>query len=195
MPERAGWTRSGLLRVMTAAGAAAAGGALRADGDSFAAPSRATDAKILNFFLLLEYVQESFYREALERAGLTGPLADFARIAGGQETDHVVFLAKRLGDRARKRPRLAFGDAASSPERFRAAAIDLEETAIAAYIGQAANLTRAAVGPVGTLLSVEARQAAWVRDLAGTMPAPRAADAARGADAVLAHLREKGYLS
>ena len=194
-----GWTRAGILRLAAAGGAVVAGGAAIGarsdDGMSLATTSPDTDAKILNFFLLLEYLQETFYREALQRTRLTGDLNEFARIVGRQESEHVAFLAKRLGGRARARPRPTFGDALSTPERFRAAAIDLEETTIAAYIGQGANLTRGAVGTVGTLLSVEARQAAWVRDLAGESPAPRAADPPREPDDVLAHLREQRFIA
>jgi hypothetical protein len=47
---------------------------------------------------------------------------------------------------------------------------------------------------VATLVSVEARQAAWIRDIAHSSPAPRAADPARRADAILADLRERGFL-
>jgi hypothetical protein len=169
-------------------------GAHSGDGTSLAAPSADRDAKILNFFLLLEYLQEAFYREALGSARLTGDLSEFARTVGRQESEHVGFLAKRLGGRARQRPRTNFGNMLSTPERFRAAAIDLEETTIAAYIGQSANLTRGEVRAVGTLLSVEARQVAWVLDLAGEDPAPRAADPARKPDDVLAHLRERGFI-
>jgi hypothetical protein len=48
---------------------------------------------------------------------------------------------------------------------------------------------------VGTLLSVEARQVAWLRNLAGTLPAPSAADPARKPAAVLAHLRSEGIIT
>jgi hypothetical protein len=44
------------------------------------------------------------------------------------------------------------------------------------------------------IVAVEARHAAWIRDLAGTDPAPRAADPGRSADDVLADLRRKGFL-
>jgi hypothetical protein len=194
-----GWTRSALFRRAAASGAVVAGGAWfgarSGDSTSLAAPTPDTDAKILNFFLLLEQVQEAFYRQALSRTRPTGELGEFARAVLGQESDHVAFLTKRLGSRARKPPEPDFGDAVSTPERFQAAAIDLEETTIAAYIGQGANLTRAAVGTVGTQLSVEARQAAWVLDLAGKSPAPNAADPARKPGDVLAHLRRQGYIT
>jgi hypothetical protein len=193
-----GWTRRRLLRAAAAGGAIAGGGAVLTAGGGntlLAAPSADTDARILNFFLLLEYLQEALYREGLEHGGLTDELAAYARTAGPQETEHAAYLVKRLGDRARPRPKADFGAALSSSERFQAAAIDLEETAIAAYIGQGANLTRGAVATVGTLLSVEARQVAWLRSLAGAPPAPRAADPARKPSDVLAHLRSQGLVA
>lgn len=194
-----GWTRGGLLRAALGGGAVVAGGsalATRTDGGvSLAAQSKDGDAKILNFFLLLEYVQEGFYREAVKRGGLTGDLLTFATTAGEQETEHVAFLEERLGERADARPTLNFGDAPSTPDRFRRTAIDLEEAAIAGYIGQGANLPAKTVRTVATLVSVEARQAAWVRDLAGVSPAPRAADPARKAERVLAGLRGRGFIA
>jgi hypothetical protein len=193
------WTRRRLLRAAAAGGAIAGGGAALTAGSGgstlLAAPSVDTDAKILNFFLLLEYLQEALYRAGLEHGGLTGELSAYVRTVGPQETEHAGYLAKQLGNQARPRPKADFGAALSSPERFRTAAIDLEESAIAAYIGQGANLTREAVGTVGTLLSVEARQVAWLRSLAGVAPAPHAADPARKASDVLAHLRSQGIIS
>lgn len=195
----ASWTRARLLRAAVGGGAIVAGGAVigaRSDGDSvLAAPSEDADAKILNFFVLLEYVQEGFYREAVKSGRLTGNLLEFASTVGPQETQHVALLTERLGSRARPRPTSDFGDALSTPERFREAAVQLEETAIAGYIGQASNLTRGTLGSVATLVSVEARQAAWIRDLAGLPPAPRAADPARSAEAVVADLRKQGLIA
>jgi Ferritin-like domain len=196
--ERGKWTRRRLLRAALGGGAVVAGGTVigaRGDsGTSVAAPSKDRDAEILNLFLLLEFVQEDFYREALESGRLSGELLRLARTVGAQETKHVTFLVERLGNRARARPRTDFGDTLSTPEQFRDAAIELEEAAIAAYIGQGANLTRETVGPVATLVSVEARQAAWLRDLAGVSPAPRAADPARRPDDVVADLRAQGVI-
>lgn len=195
----AGWTRGGLLRAMAGGGAVVAGGAAigarRGAGTSLATPSKDADAGILNLFLELERVQEAFYGEALRRSGLTGDLRAFAEAAGRQEHQHVELLAERLGSRAGAPPRRSdFGDLLSTPQRFRDAAIEFEEAAIGAYVGQGANLTRDAVSAVVTLVSVEARQAAWIRDIAGVSPAPRAADAARKPAEVLAHLRDRGFI-
>jgi ferritin-like protein len=198
-PDRhAGWTRARLLRAAVAGGAVAAGGAVmgagRDDDASLAAPSKSLDADILNLFLSLEFVQEGFYRAALEMDRLDGDLLTFATTVGGQERQHVAFLTAKLGGRAAERRQSDFGDLVATAERFRDAAIELEEAAIAAYIGQAANLTRSTLAAVATLLSVEARQAAWIRDLGGTSPAPRAADPARKPRAILDHLRERGFI-
>jgi Ferritin-like domain len=197
-PRRAGWTRAGLFRAAVAGGAVAAGGAVMAAGGDddmlLAAPSKRGDADILNLFLLLEHVQDAFYRAALQTDRLDGDLLTFARTVGDQEHEHVAFLQRKLGQRAGQPPRSDFGDKLAGNERFRDAAIELEEAAIAAYIGQAVNLTRATLASVATLVSVEARQAAWIRDLAAISPAPRAADPARSPQAILADLRAQGFI-
>ena len=167
------------------------GGAAAAAG---AAASRTTDVEILNLFLTLEHVQATFYRQAVDAGGLDGELLELAQRVGAQEREHVAFLTKLLGDRAGASPKSDFKDAVGSPKRFRDTAIELEEAAIAAYIGEGGNLSTKAVHRVVTLISVEARQVAWLRDLAGISPAPRAADASRRPDAVLADLRKKGFL-
>jgi hypothetical protein len=193
-----GWTRAGLMRAALGTGALVAGGAATASwtggGAPHAAPSRDTDAEILNLFLLLERLQEGLYREALRTDGLDAELRRFASTAGGQEREHVALLTARLGDRARARPRPDFGEALADPARFRDAAIALEETALSAYIAQGANLTRDAVAAIVPMVSVEARQVAWVRDLAGVNPAPNAADPPRSEAEVMTQLRERGFI-
>ena len=192
------WTRARLLRTAAGGGAALAGGAvigrLGGQATSIAAPSEETDTEILNLFLLLEYVQEGLYEEALRVGRLTGDLQEFASTVSAQETEHVGLLDTQLGTRARAKPTLDFGDALESAERFRDRAIELEEAAVAAYIGQSANLTDEALASVAPIVSVEARQVAWVRDLAGVSPAPRAADPGRKADEILEDLRSRGYI-
>ena len=188
-------TRGGFLW----AGAAAAGGAAVAlrggDGASEAAQPGARDEEILRFFLTLEQIQEAFYHRATEFGRLEGELLELAHRVGEQERQHAAFLAEQLGGAAPQPPRSDFGDVFDSPERFRDAAIELEETALAGYVGQAGNLGREAIGAVARLVPVEARQVAWLRDLAGKSPAPRAADPARKAEAVLGDLRAKGFLA
>jgi hypothetical protein len=163
-------------------------------GSSAAAPSEAQDERIFDALLVLERVQQAFYREAVESGRLTGDVLEYARAAGPQEDEHVRFLARRLGGRAGAPPTTSFGDALRDEASFRRAAIDLEEGIIAAYVGQGANLTLDAAGDVARIVSVEARQAAWVRALSDENPAPRAADPPREAEDVVADLRKRGWL-
>jgi hypothetical protein len=191
----AGITRG---RLLLAAGAAATGalaiGSRRGDGGPLAAPG-GDDAGILSFFLTLEQVQEDFYRQAVDAGAIDGELRELATTVGGQEREHARLLHALLDDGTPPRPRTDFGDAVGSPEAFLRTAIALEEAAIAGYIGQAGNLGRERLGPIARLVSVEARQVAWLRDLAGVSPAPRAADPARKAGDVLDELRSKGWLA
>jgi hypothetical protein len=196
-PGTAGWSRARVLRGALGGAAVIGGGVAlgrRSGATSVAAPSKDTDVEILRVLLLLEQVQEAFYGAALERAGLDGKLLRFATTVGRQERTHVAHLTKQLDGRAPAAPQTDFGDSLDDPERFRDTAIELEEATVAAYIGQGANLTRRAVAAVAGLVSVEARQAAWVRDLAGVSPAPRAADPARKPEAVLSDLRKRGFI-
>jgi hypothetical protein len=198
-PDRAtSWTRATVLRAALGGSAVVAGGAAigAARNDTSAAAQGAdAEARILNLFLTLEYVQEAFYQQALRTGTLTGPLLDFARAVGEQESRHAAFLERRLGRRADERPRTDAGDLVRTPDGFRSAAVDLEEAVLSAYIGQGANLSGRLRARIGTLVSVEARQAAWIRDLAKVSPAPRAADPGREGEEVLAELRDKGLLA
>ena len=179
-------------------GAAIGGGALlggwAAPQASLGKPSRAQDVRILSFLLVLEQAQSAFYDAALRSRALSGELLRFAQVVAPQEHDHVALLRRRLGGSARPAPRFEFRDATSSPARFRRAAIDLEEATAAAYIGQGASLTRDLVAEAAGIVAVEARHAAWIRDLAGALPAPRPADHARSPGDVLADLRTKRYV-
>ena len=171
-----GQTRVQFFRnAVVVGGAVVGGGALAAGLARAQRPSAAQDRKILNFALLLEYLQASFYEEALASGGLRGELREFATVVGEHEQAHVAFLRKALGAQAAEKPTFAFGDS-TRQRRFAAAAVALEDTAVAAYNGQAANLTKATLAAAATIVSVEGRHAAWIRDIAGEPPAPRAAD-------------------
>jgi Ferritin-like domain len=157
-------------------------------------PGPAQDRTILNFALLLEYLQAAFYREALSGDLLSGELREFAQTVGANENEHVAFLRSALGKDARTKPRFRFDDALRSEDTFVRTAVILEDTGVAAYNGQAANLTKEALLPALRLVSVEGRHAAWIRDLAGEDPAPLAADPGRSAAAVTSTLRKAGLL-
>jgi hypothetical protein len=158
------------------------------------APSAAQDQKILNFALLLEYVESAFYADAMAKGKLSGELREYASIVGGHERAHVAFLKKVLGSKARKKPTLEFGDATADPQKFTVAAITLEETMIAAYNGQATNLTKGTLAAAAKIVSVEARHAGWIRAIAGKNPAPNATDKPETAAEVQADLNRTGFV-
>jgi rubrerythrin len=194
----AGTTRAHALRAAVAGGVAVgagalAGGWLRPPATA-GQPSRAQDVRIFNVLLVLEEAQAAFYDATLRAGKLGGDLLAFARTVAPQEREHVAFVQRLLGRSAARPPAFRFGDATSNPAHFQATAIELEEAAVATYIGQGANLTRPSARDAARIVAVEARHAAWIRDLAGAEPAPHAADPPRDAADVLADLRRKGIL-
>jgi rubrerythrin len=183
--------RTFLRRLAAAGGVGILGGAALDLSDAFgaSAPSAAQDRKIFNFALLVEDLKAQFYREALAKAGLRGELRRFAELAGNHEQAHADFLRRALGRQARQRTSFSFGNSTQDAPRFASTALELEELAVAAYNGQAANLTKKGLAAAIKIVSVEARHAAWIRDIVGKAPAPRAADPGQTADEVATTLK------
>lgn len=156
---------AGTFVLTRAAGAGSAGG-----------PS-AHDVDILNYALVLEYLQASFYTDAERGGALTGKTMQAARVVGATERAHVEAFRKLLGSRAVKRPTFDFQGTTEQQQAFLKTAVALEDLAVAAYKGQAPKLQSAAVlaAAVG-IHSVEARHAAWMRQLFGITPAVTAFD-------------------
>jgi hypothetical protein len=178
------------------AGVAGAGTGLFAGPLTAASPSGGSnDVGVLNFALVLERLQERFYTVALQRARLEGELLDFAGIALEHERKHVEHLSAALGTRAESAPTFNLETVTADSERFTAAAIALEDLAVFAYNGQVANVSRPVLKVAAEIVSVEGRHAAWIRDLAGEPPAPRAADLVLEAQAVLERLAHMGLVN
>jgi hypothetical protein len=191
-----GTTRGALLaRGIVALGGLGATGLWIAGraGPAASAPSQAQDRRIFNFALGLEYFQAAFYAQAVEAGALTGELLEFAETVGEQERGHVDYLRQALGEAAREEPSFDFRELVSDSERFAQSAYAMEEAGVGAYIGQGANLTVAGVAAAAPVVSVEARHAAWIRDILGKNPAPRAADLAKTAAQVQADLARAGF--
>lgn len=158
------------------------------------APSPAQDARVLNLVLLLEHLEAEFYADAIRRGSLTGELRQFARVVGAHERAHVAFISKALGKAARKEPTFSFGNATRDPAKFTAAALALEDLGVAAYNGQAANLTKPTLAAAARIVSVEARHAAWIRFIAGESPAPGPTDQPATAAKVTAAVRRTKFV-
>ena len=185
-----------LKRAVVAGAALTAGGVLISGLPGLAAsqPSPVMDTEILNYFLMLEHLQEAFYDRAVAGGALSGELQEFATTVRLHEREHIKYLQDVLGADARAAPTFDFGSSTSSPDRFRKAAVVVEETIVAAYLGQGANLTKANVSSAARIVSVEARHAAWIRDILGRLPAPKATDVAKSEARVMRTLRAEGWL-
>jgi rubrerythrin len=162
-------------RFLLAFGAAA--GALAAVARPAAAALSRRDVDILNYALGLEYLQASFYTEAEQGKALTGKTRRAATVVGAVERAHVAAFRKLLGTQAIKRPAFDFQGVTEDQQAFLKTAVAFEDLAVAAYKAQAPLLQSDAVlaAAVG-IHSVEARHAAWMRQLFGITPSVRAFD-------------------
>ena len=126
---------------------------------------------------------------------LSGGLAEQARVVGAHERAHVKSLREVLGSRAVKRPRFDFRGATEDADSFRKTAVAFEDLAVAAYKAQAPLIqSRALLVPALGIHSVEARHAAWIRRLAGIVPAADAFDEPRSRRSTLAIVDDTNFV-
>jgi rubrerythrin len=189
-PQRATRRRAIGRAVAGCLGLGLAGYALEASGAG--AASKAGDARIFKLALEIEYAEEAFYRDALRGGALRAELREYARAALAQDGQHLRLLRRVLGSAAPARPRFVFGEKTKSERAFIETAAKLEDLAVAGYNGQATNLTKGSLAVAATIVSVEARHAAWIRALAGEVAAPDAVDKPITAAQVVTGLREIG---
>jgi rubrerythrin len=156
--------------------------------------SQARDVEILNYALTLEELQAAFYARAVSGGALSGELREYAEVVAGHEREHVGLLRGALGAKARPAPRFAFGQAVSNPARFAQTASELEELAVAAYNGQAANLSKDALKAAAGIVSVDARHAAWIRAIQGRPPSSQATDVPKTRRQVLQQVDRTGFV-
>ena len=205
--ERAGVTRGDALRRAVLGGGALVGAsALLAGvpGTAFASTkssSKSTsDVDILNFALTLEYLEAAFYAEAVSKGKLSGEAKKFAAQVAKDEAAHVAFLKGALGSKAVAKPMFNFKGTTGAQGTFLKTAMVLEDTGVSAYAGAAPMITnKKTLSAALSVHSVEARHAAWVRDILGSgsapLPAPVAFDPARSGAAVLKIVKSTGFIT
>jgi ferritin-like protein len=186
-------TRRSVLR----GGVALAGGgaALAAwPATTSSAPSAKQDAAILRFALIVEDLQAAFYADAIQRGALGGEMLAYAQVVGRHERAHAAHIRKALGANAPAPASFDFGNVNGDPTTFARTAIKLEDLGLAAYNGAAPSLTPTTLADAARIVSVEARHAAWIRDIVGELPAPRAADRPISAAQAKAAIERTGFM-
>ena len=145
--------------------------------------------ELLNYALTLEHLEATFYREGLdnigpaafEAAGFQPEVREAIVEIGKHEKEHVTTLAsviESLGGTPVEEAKYDFGYEEGDLTGFLATAAALENTGVSAYEGAAQyaigapELLTAAL----TIHGVEARHAAYLNVLNGTVPFPEAFD-------------------
>ncbi len=198
-------TRASFLRKAgVGVGALAVGGAFAGAIPSVARGQAIpqSDIAILNFALTLEYLEAAFYAQANQNKVLKGELNRYSTVLAQHENTHVQFLRKVLGAKAVAKPKFDFKDTVTNPAKFAATAQVLEDTGVHAYLGQVPNIkTKAVLIGAGRILPVEARHAAWIRDIRfsggttpDTTPAPGAFEDGFSKAKILAAVTATGFI-
>ena len=200
-------TRSELFRKAIVGGGTFLAGGMLIGGlpkVALGAPSARQDGVILNFALLLEYLESEFYVQAVAGGALSGDLLEFATVVRDHELAHVDFLRTALGSSAIAKPAFDFKGTTTNRTSFIATSIVLEDTGVAAYNGQGPRLRKATLAAAAGIVSVEARHAALIRHLAAApsypngradYPAPGALDAPLSKRKVEAAVGATGFIT
>jgi hypothetical protein len=198
--------RAGFLKKAGLGGAALFGGAAfmgALPSIALGASTPASDVAILNFALTLEYLEAAFYAEAKASNALNdAETKRFATVVSQHEAAHVAFLKKVLGSAAVAQPKFDFKGTTQDEAKFQATADVLENTGVHAYLGQVPNIkTKPVLVGAGRILPVEARHAAWIRDIrfkggttTATTPAPAGFEDGFSKDKILAAVKATGFI-
>jgi hypothetical protein len=170
-----GHTRSAFLRRAGVAGGALAvsGGVLGGIAAGAGAKSYSErppksygkgDIGILNFALVLEYLEAAFYNEAQRAGAITDPATQaFLQTVVRDENAHVAFLQKGLGAAAVPMPSFDFQGVPEDQTKFQQTAYALENTGVHAYLGQISNIASPVyVTDAAQIAIVEGRHAAVI---------------------------------
>ncbi len=150
------------------------------------APEFESDVDVLNFALTLEHLENAFYRDGLavfpdlgtDDFGLS--VSEQVAAIGAHEAEHVATLSAviaDLGGAPVEEQAYDFEEAYADEDAFLMTAMALENVGVGAYNGAGQFLTDPALlTAAGTIVSVEARHAAYLNFLNEEDPFPVAFD-------------------
>lgn len=127
------------------------------------------DVEVLNYALTLEFLEAEFYNQGNGANLLKGQEAEYLKQIGADENAHVEAITatiKKIGGTPVAAPKVDFGDAFGSREKFLKTSHVFENLGVSAYLGAAGfieneDILQAAAGIFG----VEARHAAVIGNL------------------------------
>ena len=180
--ETHGITRGAFLaRSALAAGTLYGAGAVAPLVQRALAAEAGGDIAVVNFALGLESLEAAFYKQALTAKGLSGRVKKVLQEIAAHEDAHAKQLKQtleQLGATAAPAPAPTF-PSLGDERAVLSLAVKLEETGVGAYNGAAPAISSADLLDVAaSIVNVEARHAAALRELAGRDPAPAAFDRA-----------------
>jgi len=169
------------------------------DGTPEASPAAGvaleSDVDVLNYALTLELLENAFYRDGLPQVGDLGTdsfnfsVSEQLAAVGAHEAAHVDALTaavSSLGGTPVTESTYDFGDAFTDPDAFLQTAAALENTGVQAYNGAGQFLADPGLlTTAGSIVSVEARHAAYLNSLLEESPFPAAFDEALSPEEVL----------
>jgi rubrerythrin len=133
----------------------------------------ASDLKIVNYALMLEYVAAGFYQAVVDGEVMkdtkTGDVVKRLQAAEEEHVDALVATARSLGGTPASEPKTRFQDMiARGPKAVLETAATIENVGAAAYLGQAGHIaSKEILATALSIHSVEARHAAALNELAG----------------------------
>jgi Ferritin-like domain len=147
---------------------------------AFAMGGGTSDVDILNFALTLEYLESTFYEEAMKKVKASGELKPLIKMLASDEKQHVEALEgtiKKLGGKPVAKPTFNFEYSGTSG--FLKLAETFENVGVGAYNGAAPAIkSKEVLAAAGSIVQVEARHAAAIALQNGMEPAPEAFDKA-----------------
>jgi rubrerythrin len=166
-------------------------------------PMAAPDVPILNYALTLEHLENAFYREGLDEftddelmnadvladfgEQVRMEVPDYLRTIGEHEAAHVSVLSDTI--QALEGTPVEEGDydfGYGTPSEFLGVGGALENTGVAAYAGAAPRVVNNDIlAAAAGIHSVEARHAAFLNLVNGTVPFPEVVDSAKSVGEVL----------
>jgi hypothetical protein len=153
-----------LLKGALGAGALFGASAVTPFVSNALAAGASSDVDILNFALMLEYLETDFYQSKGRRIGLSGKARSYARSFGAEEAEHVAALTKAIkaaGGKPVKKPTFSFP--VSDQKSFLKLAYTLENVGVGAYNGAGPLLkSKELLIAAGEIVQIEARHAATV---------------------------------